>query len=115
MGILDSMIGGAVGAELSGAVQGLITKHGGVQGMIKEFEAKGLGGTIQSWVGNSANEPITPAQVTQVAGDDTLASLAAKAGMTPAELAQKLATVLPKAVDTLTPGGVIPERDTVAG
>jgi uncharacterized protein YidB (DUF937 family) len=39
---------------------------------------------------------------------DVMGQLAAKLGVTPQELASKLAQVLPEAVDKLTPGGVVP-------
>jgi hypothetical protein len=32
MGLLDGLLGGAVGAEMVTVVNGLIEKHGGVQG-----------------------------------------------------------------------------------
>ena len=38
-----------------------------------------------------------------------LAQLAAKTGMNPQDLAQKLSQVMPGAIDKLTPGGTIPK------
>jgi Uncharacterized protein conserved in bacteria len=38
-----------------------------------------------------------------------MTQLAAKLGMTPAELSAKLATALPQIVDKMTPGGVVPQ------
>jgi uncharacterized protein YidB (DUF937 family) len=63
MGLLDGLIGGAIGAEMVTVVNGLIEKHGGVQGLVKQFEQQGLGATVRSWVGPGANEPISPDQV----------------------------------------------------
>jgi len=37
------MIGGLVGAEMASLVNGLVQKHGGVQGIVEQFESKGLG------------------------------------------------------------------------
>ncbi len=105
MGLLDGLIGGAVGAEMVTVVNGLIEKHGGVKGIIDQFQQQGLGPTIQSWVGNGENLPITPDQVHQALGSDTVKQLAAKLGIPPEELAAKLAQVLPQTVDKLTPGG----------
>jgi uncharacterized protein YidB (DUF937 family) len=45
----------------------------------------------------------------QAFGEQTLNDLAAKSGLTPDELAAKLAQVLPHAVDALTPNGVVPK------
>ena len=108
MGFLDGLIGGAIGAEMVTVVNGLIEKHGGVQGLVKQFEQQGLGATVRSWVGTGANEPISPDQVHQALGMDTIKDLATKFGLSSDELAKKLSSVLPQAVDHLTPGGTVP-------
>jgi uncharacterized protein YidB (DUF937 family) len=46
--------------------------------------------------------------VHQAFGPDVIRELAAKAGMTPQELAHKLSQVLPQVVDKLTPNGSVP-------
>lgn len=109
MGLLDGLIGGAVGAEMVTVVNGLIEKHGGLQGLVKQFEDQGLGATVRSWVGTGANQAITPEQVHQALGSDTVKNIAAKFGLSSDDLANKLAKVLPQAVDRLTPGGTIPK------
>ena len=108
MGFLDGMIGGMVGAALVPVVNNLLQQHGGVQGIVNQFENQGLGSTVNSWVTTGPNQPITPAHVNQAFGDQTIAQLAAKAGMSPAELSAKLAQVLPHTVDALTPNGTLP-------
>ena len=55
------------------------------------------------------NLPISPEQVHQVFGTDTMQELAAKSGMDTQEVARKLSALLPMAIDHLTPGGVIPK------
>ncbi len=107
MGLLDGLLGGAVGAEMVTVVNGLIEKHGGIQGIVTQLEQQGLGATVRSWVGNGTNQPITEDQIHQAFGSDTVKQLAAKVGLTPQELAAKLSTVLPQAIDKLTPGGTI--------
>jgi len=106
MGLLDGLLGGAVGAEMVTVVNGLIEKHGGVQGIVAQLEQQGLGNTVRSWVGTGANQPITPDQIHQAFGSDTVKQLAAKVGLTPQDLASKLSQILPQAIDKLTPGGV---------
>jgi uncharacterized protein YidB (DUF937 family) len=108
MGLLDGLIGGAVGAEMVTVVNGLIEKHGGIQGLVQQFEQQGLGATVRSWVGTGANQPISPDQVHQALGADTMKDLAAKFGLSSDDLAKKLASILPQAVDHLTPGGTVP-------
>jgi uncharacterized protein YidB (DUF937 family) len=106
MGLFDGILGGIVGAEMATVVNGMIERHGGIQGVINQFQTNGLGPTVQSWVGTGANQPITPAQVHQGLGPETVEALAAKLGIPPAELSAKLAEVLPQSIDHLTPGGV---------
>ena len=107
MGLFDGLLGGVVGAEMVTVVNGLIEKHGGVQGIVAQLEQQGLGGTVRSWVGTGANQPITAEQIHQAFGSDAVKQLAAKLGMTPEDLAAKLSSALPQAIDKLTPGGVV--------
>ena len=109
MGLLDGLIGGMVGAEMVTVVNGLIEKHGGVQGVVNQLQTQGLGATVNTWIAEGANAPVTAAHIQQAFGDQTLNDLAAKAGLSPQDLATKLAQVLPHAVDALTPGGVVPK------
>ena len=108
MGLLDGLIGGAAGAGLVTVVNGLIEKHGGLQGIVAQFQQQGLGPTIQSWVGNGENLPISPDQVQRALGSDSIQQLAAKLGIPPDQLAAKLSEILPQAVDKMTPGGKVP-------
>lgn len=108
MGLFDGLLGGVVGAEMATVVNGLIQKHGGVQGIISQLESQGLGSTVRSWVGTGPNQPVSAEQLHAALGPDTIAQLAAKLGITPQELSTKLAQVLPTAIDKLTPGGQVP-------
>jgi uncharacterized protein YidB (DUF937 family) len=91
------------------AVNGILEKHGGLQGVVNEFEKNGLGPTISSWVGTGPNQSISPGDLHRALGPDLLQELAAKTGMSVEELSEKLAQVLPQAVDKMTPGGAIPK------
>jgi uncharacterized protein YidB (DUF937 family) len=105
--MFDGLLGGVVGAEMATVVNGLIEKHGGIQGIVAQLEQQGLGGTVRSWVGTGPNQAITADQVHQAFGSETVKQLAAKFGMSPEDLSAKLSQVLPQAIDTLTPGGVV--------
>lgn len=107
--MFDGILGGAVGAEMATVVNGLIEKHGGIQGIVAQLEQQGLGGTVRSWVGTGANQAITPDQIHQVFGSDVVKELAAKVGLSPDVLAAKLSQVLPTAIDKLTPTGAVPK------
>ena len=109
MGLLDGVLGGVVGAGMVSVVNGIIEKHGGLQGVLAQFEKQGLGDTVKSWVGTGANLPVSPDQVNAAIGPDLLQQLAAKTGLSVGDLAQKLAQVLPQTVDKMTPDGVIPK------
>jgi len=104
MGLLDGVMGGVVGALVNDVLQ----KHGGVQGVVQQFESKGFGPTVRSWVGTGANQPISPDQIHQALGPELIQQLAAKTGLSVAELTQRLAQVLPEAVDRMTPNGAVP-------
>jgi len=109
MGLFDGMLGGIVGASMVSVVNGILEKHGGLQGVVGEFEKNGLGATVRSWVGSGPNDPVSPADVHRVLGSDLLQQLSAKSGLSVQDLTEKLSHVLPQAVDRLTPDGTIPK------
>jgi len=111
MGLFDGLIGGLVGAEMATVVNGLIQKHGGIQGIVDQFEKQGLGATVQSWIGNGPNQPITAEQIHQALGAGGLKDLAAKAGLSTQDLAAKLSAILPQVIDKMTPDGKVPWSD----
>ena len=105
MGLLDGVLGGLVGAGINEMIQ----RHGGVQGLVNQFEQKGLGGIAQSWVGTGPNQPVSAAQLLHVLGSDNVAQFAGKLNVSQEELLNKLSELLPEHVDKMTPGGVIPK------
>jgi uncharacterized protein YidB (DUF937 family) len=109
MGMFDGLLGGIVGAGMVSVVNGIIEKHGGLQGVVNEFDRNGLGATVKSWVGTGPNQTISPAEVHRVLGPDLLQQLSAKSGLSVEDLAEKLSHLLPQAVDKLTPDGAIPK------
>lgn len=109
MGLFDGVLGGVVGASMVSVVNGILEKHGGVQGIVNEFEKNGLGPTVRSWVGTGPNDAVSPADVHRVLGSDLLQQLSARSGLSVQELAEKLSQLLPQAVDRLTPDGTIPK------
>ena len=109
MGMFDGVLGGIVGAGLVSVVSDVLEKHGGVEGVVSQFQKNGLGATVQSWVGTGPNQPLSPDDVQRVLGPDLLKQLSEKSGVSIQELTQKLAHVLRQAVDKLTPDGTIPK------
>jgi uncharacterized protein YidB (DUF937 family) len=110
MGLLDGLLGGAVGAEMVTVVNQLIEKHGGLPGIVSQLQQQGLGATVNSWIGTGPNQPISADQVHQTFGPEVIRELAAKAGMNPQDLEQKLSQLLPQVIDKLTPAGSVPSR-----
>ncbi|HEY3784845.1 MAG TPA: YidB family protein [Steroidobacteraceae bacterium] len=104
MGLFDGVMGGVVGALVTDVLQ----KHGGVQGVVQQFERQGFGSTVRSWVSTGPYQPISAEQLHQALGPELIQQLAAKTGLPVAELTQKLAQMLPQAVDRMTPDGAIP-------
>ena len=109
MGLFDGILGGVVGAEMITVVNGLIEKHGGVQGIMNQFQQQGLGATVKSWVSTGPNDPVSPEQVHQALGADTIRDLATKTGLSTSDLLNKLSAILPQAIDKLTPNGAVPK------
>jgi len=89
-------------------VSKVIDEHGGVQGVVDQFEKQGFGGTVRSWVGTGANQGITPDEIHQVLGSELVQQMASKFGVSVPQLTQTLSQYLPQAVDKLTPNGVVP-------
>ena len=110
MGMFDGLLGGIVGAGMVSVVNGIIEQHGGLQGVVSEFEKNGLGATVKSWVATGPNQAISPDEVHKVLGADLLQQLSAKSGLSVQELAQKLSQVLPQAVDGLTQAALSRKR-----
>ena len=75
MGLFDGLLGGIVGAGMVSVVSGIIEKHGGLQGVVSEFEKNGLGATVKSWVGTGPNQPISPEDLHKALGPDLLHQL----------------------------------------
>src|SRR5215831_2965375 len=100
MGLLDSLLGSAMGG-MSGSAQGqsplvqmalqLIQQNGGLPGIISKFQNGGMAAQAGSWVSTGENMPITGNQLQEVLGTSS-----------------NLAQVLPQIIDQLTPHGQVP-------
>ena len=95
-----------VNGQVASAVNALVEKHRGVEGIVNRLERQGLVKTVRSWVSSRANLSICADQVVQVFGAGTIRSLAATIGVAPQDLAQRLARALPATINQLTCTGV---------
>ena len=110
MGMFDGLLGGIVGAGMVSVVNDILEKHGGLQGVVSQFERNGLGSTVQSWISTGPNQTISPQDLHKALGPDLLRQLSQKSGLSEQDLAQRLAQVLPEAVDKMTPNGTLPPK-----
>jgi uncharacterized protein YidB (DUF937 family) len=108
MGLFDGLLGGVIGAGMVSVVNNLVEQQGGLQGLINKFQQQGFGETVNSWVSTGPNKSISPDEVHRALGPDLLQQLSAKSGLSVQDLTQKLSTILPQAVDTMTPNGRVP-------
>ncbi|GAA0490083.1 hypothetical protein GCM10009544_58850 [Streptomyces stramineus] len=116
---LGSLLGGLLGggkavgpANLLGALLGTLGSDGGanpLSGLLQQLEDGGLREKTGSWVGTGENQPVSGAEVAQALPTQALDSVAQQAGLSPEEAADQMASVLPEAVDKLTPEGSVPE------
>jgi uncharacterized protein YidB (DUF937 family) len=71
---------------------------GGVSGLLKQFQEKGLVKVVSSDL-----KTVSPEQVLQVFGSEKINALASATGLDPKVVPEKVATILPKVVEQLTP------------
>jgi uncharacterized protein YidB (DUF937 family) len=90
--------------------------EGGLGGLIGRFRQGGLEDVIKSWIGTGPNRPISPSQLHDALGAETVESLSAETGLPREELLSQLSRALPKVIDNLTPDGKLPkESDLLPG
>jgi uncharacterized protein YidB (DUF937 family) len=85
----------------------------GLGGLIKQFQQKGLGDTVESWVGAGKNKNVAPDQISVALGGDIVNELSRRTGLTRDQVVAELARMLPNVVDNLTPDGRLPTRQEV--
>lgn len=102
---------GRAGGGGLGGLGGLLGGLGGagaLGGLIGQLQQRGLGHQTQSWVSTGQNEPVTPHQLADALGDDTIQELQQQTGMPREALLSELARELPEAVNQATPSGQVP-------
>ena len=95
---------GAAGAPLAG----------GLSDLFKDFQEKGLGETIKSWVEHGTNKSLSSAQLEKALGSERIEWLLKETGMSREALLEGLSRELPTAVDQLTPEGRLPTEQEAA-
>jgi uncharacterized protein YidB (DUF937 family) len=87
---------------------------GGLNDLLGSFRSAGHADTADSWITPGVpTQGLRPDQVEQAVGSDNLAELSQRTGLSREELLERLAKVIPDAVDKLTPDGNMPTEDQV--
>jgi uncharacterized protein YidB (DUF937 family) len=86
---------------------------GGIAGLQKMFEEKGLGNIISSWIGTGQNLPISADQLQKVLHGSALENMASKSGIDVSQLTSMFSQLMPHAVDQMTPNGQIADTNAL--
>jgi uncharacterized protein YidB (DUF937 family) len=119
MGLLDGVLGSALGGLLGGgqsqnplvqlALQ-MLQQNGGVGGVLDKFRQAGYADQADSWQSTGQNLPISGGAMQEVLGSGAIGQIAQQLGVSHGEAAGGLAQMLPQIIDKFTPGGQVPEN-----
>ena len=84
---------------------------GGLSDLTEKFRRGGLEELIKSWIGVGPNKPISPQQLYQALGPETVTQLEQESGLPREDLLTQLSRTLPRVVDELKPGGALPNDE----
>lgn len=102
-------LGGKAGTLLSALLALMTDKNrGGFAGFLENFNRAGLGDTVSSWIGAGSNTPVSNEQIESALGENTLKGIANETGTGYASVTSAIGYMIPRVIDALTPGGVIP-------
>jgi uncharacterized protein YidB (DUF937 family) len=82
-------------------------------GLMQKLRASGLEEQVSSWVAKGQNMPVVGAQIKKALGNEKVAEIASKLGITPDQAADDLAQTVPEVVDEVTPDGEVPTPEQV--
>ena len=91
--------------QVSELIRDYIESKGGLPQVVKLFEQSGFGGKVRSWVATGPNQPINSVEALQLVGWPGILDMAKKADFTVENLRERLAKLLPVAIDRATPEG----------
>lgn len=105
LGSLTSALAGLTGGGGSGGFD--------LGSLLSNMDSGGLGAVAQSWLGDGANDAISPGQVTDMLGADKISAFASGLGLSNDEAAGGLSDALPHMVDKASSGGSL--LDSIGG
>jgi uncharacterized protein YidB (DUF937 family) len=116
---IGKMLGGSGGSggigDIAGAIGGLVSGDGGLEGLVSQLGEAGLGDTVSSWVSTGPNKPVDPNVLGTALGPDKVQQLAGQSGLDIGALLPIVAAALPTVIDAITPDGNVPKGDAAAG
>jgi uncharacterized protein YidB (DUF937 family) len=93
-----------------GESRGVLTK--GLDDLMDTFRSHGQAEAADSWVTMGVpTKGLSASEVAQAVGEENIAELSKRTGLSRDELLQRLATAIPETVDRATPGGNMPASD----
>ena len=108
--------GGGKGAAMAGmaaVAAPMILKFlqgGGMQKLLGNAQAQGVGDKAESWVSTGENKPISAQELEKVVGTDEIDQIAQQTGASREQTEEVLAQALPQVVDKVTPEGKVPDQ-----
>jgi uncharacterized protein YidB (DUF937 family) len=102
-----------LGPILGGAAAGGLLS-GGLKDLVGDFAQHGYGDAAQSWVSPGDNVPVTPREIEDTFGTETISELAQQLGMPRQDLLSGLSEALPDVVNRMTPDGRLPTDEEIA-
>ena len=110
LGDLLNGLGGALGGASAGSVL-----SGGLGDLVDRFRQTGHSREADSWINaGEDNVPVEAADLEDALGEETIAELTQKTGLSRAELLERLSKTLPDAVNRMTPDGRLPTEAEAA-
>jgi uncharacterized protein YidB (DUF937 family) len=84
-----------------------------LDGLMQKLRESGLEKQASSWVAKGENIPVVGDQIEKALGNEKVAEIAGKLGITTEQAADDLAQTVPKVVDEVTPDGEVPTKAQV--
>ena len=106
---LDGMLGGLGGGAGGGGLGTIL--GGGLSELADRFRQTGQRDTVDSWVSTGPNRSVSPDELEQAIGSDTMDDLMQHTGLSRSDILERLSRDLPTAVDQFTPNGRLPNED----
>jgi uncharacterized protein YidB (DUF937 family) len=74
----------------------------------RKLRDSGLDQQVSSWISKGQNLPVVGDQIERALGNDTVAGIAAKLGISQQQAKDEIAEAVPEVVDEMTPEGQLP-------